>query len=92
MLIAVKILIVIMVLFLGVAGNLLFYSFKSVLRREGYPTSRFFGFWGDIPDFLEVIRKESDPAKKRHYQQLFFGLVLTTVLFLGLSVIMICLL
>lgn len=85
-----KVLLVIVVFALGVAGNLLFYSFKFVLRREGYPTSRFFGFLGDVPDFLEVIRNESDPAKKRRYQILFVGLVLTTVLFISLGVILIC--
>jgi len=39
---------------------------QFVLRKEGYPSSRFVGFWGDIPDFLEVIRKQGDGKKRRH--------------------------
>lgn len=70
-------------LVLTFVSNFFFYTVKIVLRKNGYQTSFFWGYFSDIEDFLELIRNEPDQQKKQNYRRLLIWLVLSTLLFIA---------
>jgi hypothetical protein len=65
-------------------SNLVFYTFKLILRRNGYRTS----FWSitildDMSEIQRLIKNEPDQKKKHEYKRLVFSQILFIFLLLA---------
>jgi flagellar biosynthesis protein FlhB len=69
-------------------ANIFYYLFKSVLRSNGVSTSYFWGLFGDIPDFIEIIRNEPNTQIKLKYQIILIGLLLSRLFFIILMIVL----
>jgi hypothetical protein len=67
----------------AIVGNILWYSIKSILSDKGYETYWYRGHFSNLFDFSDLISKTTDPTDKKTYKNLFRGLLITLVFFIG---------
>ena len=71
---------------LALAGNLLWYRIKQILKRKGYEVSYFWGHLQDLSNFNAVIQQEPDQQRKRKYETIRGSLNVVIVLFVCLAI------
>lgn len=67
-------------LLLVIAGNVLWYWIKEILKKNGYPIRYFGNSFQDIPNIFRLAKKTIDKSAKRKYYTLGFSLISLLVL------------
>ncbi len=67
-----------------IVGNVLWYTVKFVLRKNGFPVS-FIWHGRDLPNLFRLARREVDPGKRIRYSFLFLALCVWLVIFVLLA-------
>jgi len=61
------------ILVMGVNG--LWYIIKGILSKKDYEVNYWHGHFKDISNFSDLIKKTTDPSKRREYQLMFRTLI-----------------
>ncbi|MBB6611024.1 hypothetical protein H7F15_08250 [Pontibacter sp. Tf4] len=78
----------ILLFILIVAGNILGYKIKAILRNKGYEVS----YWihrKDGSKFRELIKQEADPTLKSKYRLMYWSEIAVSIVFVAVFILMI---
>jgi len=77
-----------MIMFVGMVVNGLWYYIKHIVHENGYETHLFWGHWQDILNLQQLIAKEQDANKKIQFKTLLFSFyAILFVMFVGFFII-----
>ncbi len=75
----------ILMIVLAIVANLLWYTMKSILSENNYKVNFWHGHLKDIPNFKNLINQTENQTQKKKYNKIFWSLITSLLLFIGLA-------